>query len=100
MVAPGGFAIVSHTNGAAWLIWRKIHPGIDEHALDVRAVGITSSNTGDAPMLSDLPDQIPRNQKISSVQPTLARLRRAESTPLAWRNRLSSNGWRIRPAMP
>jgi hypothetical protein len=32
-------------------VWRKIHIGIDENTLEIRAVEITSSNTGDAPML-------------------------------------------------
>ncbi len=31
-------------------IWRKIHIGIDEQTLEIRAVEITGSNTGDAPM--------------------------------------------------
>jgi transposase len=48
-------------------VWRKIHIGIDEQTLEVRAVEITGSNTGDAPMLPHLPDQIPRNQEIGSV---------------------------------
>ena len=48
-------------------IWRKIHIGIDEETLEVRAVGITGSNIGDAPMLPELLDQIPPDQKIGSV---------------------------------
>ncbi len=32
-------------------IWRKIHIGIDEETLEVRAVEVTTSNIGDAPML-------------------------------------------------
>lgn len=46
---------------------RKIHLGIDEETLEVRAVDVTSSNTGDAPILPDLLDQIPPDQDISSV---------------------------------
>lgn len=35
-------------------IWRKIHIGIDEQTLEVRAGEITGSNIGDAPMLPEL----------------------------------------------
>ena len=31
-------------------IWRKIHIGIDEETLEVRAVKVTNSNVGDAPI--------------------------------------------------
>ncbi len=48
-------------------VWRKIHIGIDEQTLEVRAVEITGSNTGDAPMLPHLLDQIPPDQQIGSV---------------------------------
>jgi len=48
-------------------VWRKIHIGIDEHTLEIRAVEITGSNTGDAPMLPHLLNQIPRDQHIGSV---------------------------------
>jgi len=48
-------------------VWRKIHIGIDEQTLEVRAVEITGSNTGDAPMLPHLLNQIPRDQHIGSV---------------------------------
>jgi hypothetical protein len=41
-------------------IWRKIHIGIDEETLEVRAVKVTTSTVGDAPILSELPNQIPR----------------------------------------
>ncbi|WP_370513091.1 transposase [Oceaniovalibus sp. ACAM 378] len=46
---------------------RKIHIGIDEETLDVRAVEITGSNTGEAPMLLHRLNQIPRDQEIGSV---------------------------------
>ena len=39
-------------------IWRKLHIGIDEETLEVRAVEVTGSNIGDAPILPDLLDQI------------------------------------------
>lgn len=53
--------------GAKRRLWRKIHIGIDEETLEVRAVEVTTSNVGDAPMLPDLLDQIPREQDIGSV---------------------------------
>jgi hypothetical protein len=48
-------------------VWRKIHIGTDEETLEVRAVEITGSNTGDAPMLPHLLNQIAHDQKIGSV---------------------------------
>ena len=48
-------------------IWRKIHIGIDEETLEVRAVEVTTSNVGDAPMLPELLEQIPPGQAIGSV---------------------------------
>ncbi len=48
-------------------IWRKIHIGIDEETLEVRAVEIISSNTGDAPMLPELLSQTPPDQDIELV---------------------------------
>jgi len=48
-------------------VWRKIHIGIDEQTLKIRAVEITGSNTGDAPMLPHLINEIPRNKEIGSV---------------------------------
>jgi transposase len=45
----------------------KIHIGIDEQTLEIRAVEITGSDTGDAPMLPHLLDQIPHDQEIGSV---------------------------------
>tara|TARA_B100000378_G_scaffold151064_1_gene121919 strand:+ start:616 stop:1098 length:483 start_codon:yes stop_codon:yes gene_type:complete len=41
--------------------------GIDEETLEVRAVEITGSHIGDAPVLPDLLDQIPQDQEICSV---------------------------------
>ena len=31
-------------------LWRKLHLGRDEETLEIRAVGVTTSNVGDAPM--------------------------------------------------
>ena len=49
------------------LIWRKIHIGIDEESLEVRAVEVTISNIGDAPMLPELLNQIPPDQDVDNV---------------------------------
>lgn len=48
-------------------VWRKIHFGIDEKSVEIRAAEFTASDVGDAPMLSKLLDQIPPDQKIVSV---------------------------------
>jgi hypothetical protein len=48
-------------------VWRKIHLGIDEETLELRAAEFTTSDIGDAPMPPELPDQIPREQEIASV---------------------------------
>ena len=48
-------------------IWRKIHIGINEETLEGRALEITSSDIGDAPMLPELLNQIPPDQDIGSV---------------------------------
>ncbi len=48
-------------------IWRKIHIEIDEETLEVRAIEVTTSNVGDAPILPELLSQIPNEQDIGSV---------------------------------
>lgn len=48
-------------------VWRKIHLGIDEKTLEIRAVEITGRNVGDAPILPDPLDQIPEDQETGSV---------------------------------
>ncbi|RBP77908.1 DDE family transposase [Rhodobacter sp. 140A] len=53
--------------GAKRRVWRKIHLGIDAQTLEIRAVEITGSHIGDAPVLPDLLDQIPEDQEIGSV---------------------------------
>ncbi len=53
--------------GSKRRIWRKIHIGIDEETMEVRAVEVTGSNIGDAPMLPELLEQIPREQDLGSV---------------------------------
>ena len=47
--------------------WRKVHLGIDADTLEIRAIEITSSQVGDAPMLAELLDQIPAGQPIGKV---------------------------------
>jgi len=44
-----------------------VHLAKDEETLEIRAVGVTTSNVGDAPMLPDLLDQIPPDQEIATV---------------------------------
>ena len=46
---------------------RKLHLGMEEETLEIRAVRVTTSNVGDAPMLSDLLEQIPPGQEIAKV---------------------------------
>ena len=53
--------------GAKRRVWRKIHLGIDEQTLEIRAIEVTSSDVGDAPMLPGLLDQLPADQDIASV---------------------------------
>ena len=53
--------------GSKRRVWRKIHIGIDQETLEVRAVEVTGSNIGDAPMLPKLLNQILFDQDIGSV---------------------------------
>ena len=53
--------------GAKRRLWRKIHIGVDEQTLEIRAIEITGSNVGDAPMLPELLDQIPADVEIGSI---------------------------------
>lgn len=48
-------------------LWLKIHIGIDEQTLEIRAIEVTSSSIGDAPILPDLLNQIPPDQELGSV---------------------------------
>ncbi|MFP3386014.1 transposase, partial [Tritonibacter sp. SIMBA_163] len=48
-------------------VWRKIHLGIDEETLEIRAVEITRSHIGDAPVLPHLLSQIPIGEEVGSV---------------------------------
>lgn len=53
--------------GSRRRVWRKIPLGIDEETLEIRAVEVTSSNVGDAPMLPDLLAQLPAEEEIATV---------------------------------
>jgi hypothetical protein len=48
-------------------VWRKIHIGINEKTLEVRAAEFTTSDAGDAPMLPEQLDQIPPDQETAVV---------------------------------
>ncbi len=47
--------------------WCKVHLGIDADSLEVRAIEVTGSRVGDAPMLSKLLEQIPPEEPIGTV---------------------------------
>lgn len=47
--------------------WRKVHFGIDAETLEIRAIEITGSRVGDAPILPDLLDQTPADQPLGIV---------------------------------
>ena len=47
--------------------WRKVHLGIDAETLEIRAIEVTGSRVGDAPMLPELLGQIPADQPIDKV---------------------------------
>lgn len=53
--------------GSKRRVWRKIHIGIDEKTLEIRAAEFTTSDVGDAPVLPELLDQIAPEQEIASV---------------------------------
>lgn len=52
-------------------VWRKIQLGVDEEKLKVRAVEITGSHIGDAPMLPDLLGQVPANGRLAASPQTV-----------------------------
>lgn len=53
--------------GTEWRVRRKIHLGIDEPTLELRAVEMTGRHIEDAPVLPDLPDRIPPEVEIGNV---------------------------------
>ena len=61
--------------GAKRRVWRKIHLGIDEQTLEVRAIEVTTSDIGDAPMLPELLGQIAPHHEVASVTADGGRVR-------------------------
>lgn len=53
--------------GSRKRVWRKVHLAMGEATLEVRAVEITGSGVGDAPVLPDLLAQIPEGGAIASI---------------------------------
>jgi hypothetical protein len=47
--------------------WRKVNLGIDAATLEIRAIEVTDTATGDAPILPCLLDQIPAEVTVASV---------------------------------
>lgn len=47
--------------------WRKVHLGVDARTLEIRAIEITGSRAGDAPMLPELLGQIAKDQPVALV---------------------------------
>lgn len=83
-------------------VWRKIHIGIDEKSLEIRAAEFTTRALGDAPMLPELLDQIPAEQEIATVTADGAFDRRCcRSRPAEDSRRESSrSGWGHEQAFP
>lgn len=53
--------------GSKRRLWRKIHIGIGEEAVEIRAIEFTSGSICDAPMLPALLNQIPPDRELGSV---------------------------------
>ena len=53
--------------GPARRVWRKVHLAVEEATMEVRAVEVTASHVGDAPVLPDLLDQTPAGEAIGSI---------------------------------
>jgi Transposase DDE domain len=58
-----------------WLDWRKIHIGIDEQTLEVRAVEVTSSDIGDVEPVSAIGSSEPARNAAGTSRPDPARPR-------------------------
>lgn len=67
-------------------LWRKIHIGVDEETLEIRAIEVTRSSIGDAPMLPDLLSQIPPDQELGCVTADGAYVTRKCHDAIAARN--------------
>ena len=85
--------------------WRKAHLGIDADTLEIRAIEITGSRVGDAPVLPDLLDQIPADEPLGIVTADGAYDTRACHAATAGRNaaavippRRSGGPWKERTA--
>ena len=53
--------------GAKRRLWRKIHTGVDEQTLEIRAIEGAFRGVGDAPVLPERLSQIPVDVEIGSV---------------------------------
>ena len=49
--------------GAKRRVWRKIHLGIDEQTLEIRAIEVTGSHIGEAPVLPSQRDPDRRSDR-------------------------------------
>lgn len=47
--------------------WRKVHIGIDESNLQIRAIVVTTNEVGDSPVVPELLAQIPKDEAIESL---------------------------------
>src|SRR6056297_839618 len=88
--------------GARRRVWRKVHLAVDEATLEVRAVEVTGSGVGDAPMPPNLLDQIPAHELIASVTADGAHGGRACRDAIAGRGADATfpGGRGTRPAAP
>ena len=55
--------------GAKRRVWRKVHLAIDEASMDVRAIEVTDSRIGDAPMMPGLPSRVPGDESTAFGEP-------------------------------
>ena len=67
--------------GAKRRVWRKVHLGIDEHTLEIRAVEVTSSDVGDAPCCPDCWPRSPPIRTLPVSQPTVPTTPESAMTP-------------------
>lgn len=79
---------------------RKRHLGMDEETLEIRAVGVTTCNVVDAPMLPDLLEQIPSDQRVAMVTPDGAYDTRRCHNVIAARRCVHETGNRPIPTTP
>lgn len=72
-------------------LWRKIHLGIDEETLEVRAVEITGSHVGDAAMLPELLTRSPAAKTSARSRRTVPTIRASAMTQLQTVARMRSS---------